>query len=336
MEEEIKDNGQQQMVTVRLNKYKSFVDALGNRKTAYRVVFTLFLLGVMLFVGITVITLSIKRLYPYSDITTNALGATTIKSEKNEVSYWLFNTAELWADSGIQVNAGDILTIRASGKSNTAIHHLYHAAFENTGKIDDWVGSEGEPDDKSDEANSLRRRYRIFPNMNPGALLMQVSDKDTPYDTPLEPGASHDNFYFIGKERQNIYINHSGTLRFAVNDIVLNRATLATIMLDQIADAVPNDSLAVKAESLKKKLNDPTTQLEIKEEFDNLAKNGNLFKESNSRKYGSMKLGSTAKAPGDTVCELTYYYDNKNCKTVWYDDNIGSFLIIIEKTRPGL
>ena len=232
--EDNKTTDQKQIVTIKLNKYKSFVDSLGNRKTAYRVVFTLFLLGILLFVGITVITLSIKRLYPYSDITTNALGATTIKSEKKEVSYWLFNTAILWANSGIQVHKGDVLTIRASGKSNTAIHHLYDAAKDNKARTDRWVGSEGEFEGHDDKFNNERRRFRIFPNMPSGALLMQVCSKPKPFDTPLEDGADDDNFYFIGKERQNIYINETGTLYFAVNDIVLNRGTIAMMMSDII------------------------------------------------------------------------------------------------------
>ena len=167
-----------QKITIELYKYKTLIDALEDRHKVKRVVFTIFFLGILLFAGITVITLSIKRLYPYSDITTNGLGATTIKSEKNEVSYWLFNTAILWANSGITVDKGDIITIRASGKSHTAIHHLYDAASTNTLKHNDWVGSEGEPDMMSNERDKIRRKFRIFPDMPSGALLMQVVEKD--------------------------------------------------------------------------------------------------------------------------------------------------------------
>jgi len=62
-----------------------------------------------------------------------------------------------------------------------------------------------------------------------------------------------------------------------------------------------------------------------------------------------MNLGRTQLEKTDLkikgeVCELTYYYGigknsaalNEKCKTCWYDDNVGSFLIIVEKTRSAL
>ena len=221
-----------QKITIELYKYKTLIDALEDRHKVKRVVITVFFLGILLFAGITVITLSIKRLYPYSDITTNGLGATTIKSEKNEVSYWLFNTAILWANSGITVDKGDIITIRTSGKSHTAIHHLYDAAKNNISKRNDWVGGEGEPDIAANESDYIRRRFRIFPDMPSGALLMQVVEKDNLIDNPDD--GNPDNFYFIGKERQHIYINNSGTLYFTINDIVLNTHTIANMMWESI------------------------------------------------------------------------------------------------------
>ena len=229
--EELHESKETQKITIELYKYKTLVDALGDRAKVLRVIFTIFFLGVLLFAGITIITLSIKRLYPYSDITTNGLGATTIKSEKNEVSYWLFNTATVWANSGIAVDRGDIITVRASGKSHTAIHHLYSAAKNNKEKYNEWVGSEGEPDIMSNERDMYRRRFRIFPDMPSGALLMQVSEGD-PKDSPRD--GHTDDFYFIGKERQHIYINNKGTLYFAVNDIILNRSTIANMMWENI------------------------------------------------------------------------------------------------------
>lgn len=222
-----------QKITIELYKYKTLIEALEDPKKVARVVVTVFLIGILLFAGITAITLAIKRLYPYSDITTNGLGATTIKSEKNEVSYWLFNTSTLWANSGIAVDEGDIITIRASGKSHTAIHHLYDAASINKEKHNDWVGSEGEPDVMANERDYIRRQFRIFPDMPSGALLMQVSES-TPKDNPHDKDARPEDFYFIGKERQHIYINHKGTLHFAVNDIILNRPTIANMMWENI------------------------------------------------------------------------------------------------------
>ena len=359
--------GETQKISIELYKYKTLIDALEDRHKVKRVIITIFILGMLLFAGITVITLSIKRLYPYSDITTNGLGATTIKSEKNEVSYWLFNTAILWANSGIAVDKGDIITIRASGKSHTAIHHLYDAAKNNKEKWNNWVGSEGESDQQSGERDTYRRRFRIFPDMPSGALLMQVKVSDNgPFDTPLE--GDPDNFYFIGKERQHIYINNGGTLCFAVNDIVLNRSTITSLMWENIRQKyIKSDSIpSIKEEinrQIKKKIANPKINLfqelhlpnsyynkdydflmdSIKSLFDT------VFKEEikdTSKKIGIMELGRTnlanepdSKLSNDSiVCELSYYYgkeadENGKRKTAWFDDNIGSFLIVVEKTK---
>ena len=354
---------EKQTVVIKLNKYKSVVDALGNQRTAMRVAFTIFFIGVLLFAGITIITLAVKRLYPYSDIKTNGLGATTIKSEKSEVSYWLYNTATVWADSGIYVKEGDILTIRASGKSNTAIHHLYESAKRNVDRKDDWVGSEGEPDKlekPSEIANYYRRRFRIFPNMDSGALLMQVAQGNNYYDTPRE--GDPNNFYFIGRERQNIIINKSGTLRFAVNDIVMNRNTIARMMWDSVVkkgaeDPTVNSRIDVISQRYKKNysLADSTIlmqqlwggkddeydqqrlQLMVVDIFNDVFQKEIQDKTLN---IGKMHLGRTdlPGPPAQTLCELTYYFgntdtENERRKYVWFEDNIGSFLIIIEKTN---
>ena len=364
-----------QKITIEVQKYKTLVDALGDPKRVIRVVVTVFLIGILLFSGITVITLAIKRLYPYSDITTNGLGATTIKSEKNEVSYWLFNTATLWTNSGIPVDKGDIITIRASGKSHTAIHHLYDAAKNNIEKRNDWVGSEGEPDMMSDGQDSVRRRFRIFPDMPSGALLMQVSEGE-PKDMPHDQNADPDNFYFIGKERQHIYINNKGTLHFAVNDIILNRATIAGMMwetirlkykeTDPLKKATPEQKETIDAFVKAYPRVDLDYQLRLytsnKEEeqrlmdtikglFEtifrpeiekanqmNLSSNDSIKKHACDEKIGKMRLGYSRLSENSLTCELSYYYgntkeENDKRKTVWFDDNIGSFLIVVEKTK---
>ena len=355
---------EKQTVVIKLNKYKSVVDALGNPRTALRVSFTIFFIGVLLFAGITIITLAVKRLYPYSDITTNGLGATTIKSEKTEVSYWLFNTATVWADSGIYVKEGDILTIRASGKSNTAIHHLYNSASENKERKDDWVGSEGEPDRIEGSANYYRRRFRVFPNMDSGALLMQVAQGNEYFDTPRE--GNQENFYFVGRERQNIVINNPGTLRFAVNDIVLNRVTIARMMWDSIIKKGHEKPFTegVNSQIIKTSqqyqyhytLADSTRVMQaIWDSKDGDHKQQTLLNmvatlfdkvfdteiQKDTLPIGIMGLGRTVipTTPKNTVqCELSYYFGqdidaNNRRKYVWFEDNIGSFLIIVEKSN---
>ena len=223
-------------LNIEFTKYKSLITALTQGRW-WRFIVFVFLVGCILFTGIATVALAIKRLYPYSDITTNGLGATTIKNEKSEVSYWLFNTAILWANSGVSVEKGDIISIRCSGRFNTAIHHLYNAAKDNTKLSEEWTGPEGDKDDPNNRNGSYyRRKFRIFPGLPTGALVMQVVNNE-PFDSPNEGDAIAENFYFIGGEREHIYINNPGTLYFGLNDIVFNDRTIIGMLKEEVNDA---------------------------------------------------------------------------------------------------
>lgn len=404
---------QEKTLRIEVSKFKSVIDALSGDKW-WRIMFSVFFAGCLLFTGIATVALAIKRMYPYSDITTNGLGATTIKSEKSEVSYWLYNTAILWADSGISVEEGDIITIRSSGKFNTAIHHLYDSAKENKEMQDEWIGPEGVQDDPVNHNGSYeRRQYRIFPSLPTGALVMQVV-RNNPFDSPNDGDAREENFYFIGGERENIYINNPGTLYFSLNDIVFNDVTIRNLLDESVKDVYSKDP--TKALELKA-LKNESDSVAIKKLFnayydayktdfdylnkgykkdfvlehvpmgilkgkdydgiikalsasldyhmvfpDRIIEKVNAFVSANNykgveqekkdkgverayndlvnelsanRAIGKMRLGVTRVGDNKVISELEQYYkkgeDGKRYKTAWFDDNVGSFLIVVEK-----
>lgn len=398
---------QEKTLTIEVNRFKSIIDALSGEKW-WRIMISVFFVGCILFTGIATVALAIKRLYPYSDITTNGLGATTFKSEKSEVSYWLYNTALFWASSGISVEEGDIISIRSSGKFNTALHHLYDNAKNNTIPEDEWIGPEGVKDDPEKHPGSYyRRRHRIFPGMPTGALVMQVA-RNKPFDTPddydeNDQSAQADNFYFIGGERENIYINHPGTLYFCLNDIVFNERTIRDMIVESIEETKPNkdtlkkyrdgsltalfklyeQAFSVDFDYLKRDLKETVKQFEedsfkkdtlLKEtnydalkrclldklknlgvegfpqriddrirelafantyssdSLKQLAANALLKEMTANRAIGQMRLGITRVADDSVISELQQYYDGKY-KTAWFEDNVGSFLIVIEKKQ---
>ena len=337
-------------IKVEVSKYSALDSILGSNKKTVRVLGLLFFTAVFLFFVIFVITISLKKIYSYSDITTNALGATTITSEKSEVSYWLYNTSQLWANSGISVKKGDIITVRSSGKFMTAIHHLYDDSKENTKPNDAWVGTEGEKDNPDPESSTyLRRRFRIFPNLPTGALVMQVVDNesyDSQYD--VEEDSQKQNFYLIGKERENIKIAQNGTLYFALNDIVLNERTIKGMLQTELQEELEKSGLkepsvdALFAEFNKKfgssirgtnpierklgRLKTGVTTIKVKDSKNKLNIDPTKVKDAVETQY------KTAVLEGNTVkmSELEYYY-RMRYKTAWYDDNLGSFLIVVEK-----
>ena len=130
-EEQKKEKDAKGKMIIEIHKYQLLFDILKNPKLVWKLLLTMFCIVVVFFGGLSIVVLTIKSFYPYNNIRTNVYGATIMEDEDKEVIYWLFNTAELWANSGIEVEPGDELTIRASGASHTAIHHLVEDADNN-------------------------------------------------------------------------------------------------------------------------------------------------------------------------------------------------------------
>ena len=167
-----KNENQKQEVEIVVKHHKQLLEILEKPKLMWRAMLMLFLVLVILFAGLTFFALVLKRHFPYSVIETNLQGATYVKNENKDVIYWLFNTADLWANSGIEVKEGDELTIRASGASYTAIHHLVDSSKINAIPYDEWVGTDGQ--EKKESRDKARSKYRISKTSNEGILLMQV------------------------------------------------------------------------------------------------------------------------------------------------------------------
>ena len=109
---------------IEITRYKKIVEAFNSPKALAKLVIVISLIIVLVFFGISVIALVVKSYYPYKTVNSNEYGATIVQNEDNEVIYWLFNTADLWANSGIHVKKGDIISVRASGAFHSSIHHL--------------------------------------------------------------------------------------------------------------------------------------------------------------------------------------------------------------------
>ncbi|MBQ4389396.1 MAG: hypothetical protein II824_05435 [Bacteroidales bacterium] len=317
MEDTSPKGEQPQNIRIEVTRYKSLLDALGDWKKVFRVIVTISVTGLLLFAGVMLVVLSVKRIYPYSDITTNALGATTIKNEKSEVSYWLLNTAELWANSGIKVKKGQTIHVIASGKKHTAIHHLVEDAKENADNLrDPWVGTEGSTD-RPQERDQARRNYRIFPHANQDALLMQiVPPGQEPEDRPMESSSA----ILIGKQRE-VHVEKDGVLHFAINDIVLDDDTIARMMLEMTGS---QKSPYVAVKELKEKGKSITYH-----DFLTIFGTDEKAFQPVGGKFGKFAFG---KNRGTDEIELFGYYRNAY-KTPWFEDNVGSFLIIVESVN---
>ena len=248
---------------IEISKYKDLVDALSDPVRVARMVLLIAAVAGILAAGIIAVVCGIKRFYPYKSINSNPYGATIIQDEDNEIIYWLFNTADLWANSGIKVKEGDVISVRTSGAFHTAIHHLVKDAKNNTDMKNLWVPSKGGGlIEKSPyyERDKARLKFCIAPDLEYNTILMQVvpehickpnwrTDPDNicyidglSYTTKdvtdhcksgLQAKQMKPDIYDIGSGKESIRIRTDGVLHFAVNDIVLTRRVIKKMKADK-------------------------------------------------------------------------------------------------------
>lgn len=341
----------QPKIEITVKRHQQLFELLKDPNKLWRVLASLFLVIIILFIGLAFVVISIKKFYPYNLIETNIQGASIVKSEDKDVIYWLFNTADLWANSGIEVQQGDILTIRASGSSFTAIHHLVDASEENRRPQDKWVGTEGQ--DKDYQRDVLRMRYRLCKDVPEGILLMKIISPDSAHKELKD--WSEDmltkDIEVIGKER-TLYISKPGILHFAVNDIVLTESILLEMYKEYIKSISnkPNQWISIKdIEALAARINTiqaikPKKVSDLKNELiDSISKiNNDIWRYHKDYlkevEQTGLSMGHYPKYDEDStyysayplINELIYYKQIKFIEA-WYMDNLGSFLIVIER-----
>ncbi len=288
---------------IEINKYKLLVEVLNNPKMLAKIIIVLAVIIILVLAGVSAIALIIKRFYPYKAVETNKYGATVIKNEDNEVTYWLFNSADLWANSGIEVKKGQTITVKTSGAFHSAVHHLVHDAQNNV-QSDKWLRPVGGMQSLTQQ-DTARSKYRIAPEYDFNAIIMQVIPKEVvnsgkewfknakeeylDYIDGGIDGASKANIYEIGAGYDNMEILEDGFLCFACNDIALTKRKI-----DKMKENVILDSITGKDRSI-------------------------------------MNLGIST-CNNTTMPELDYY-ENNNFVDAWFVDNVGSFLIVVERKK---
>lgn len=186
-----------------------------------------------------------------NQLTINEQGAFNPRKSLNcEYALYLFNTADLWANSGIQVNEKDRIRINISGAYNSSVEGSVLAARENTEQRYPWLSYDTVPknqdttkegkiardlciargDDRFDFGSPM---YAIFPESgdlrsNPMKLSLKLSpqldslrqrDKKQKIDSLW-----HNNISLWKKEESRTFrrAGKTGTLYFAVNDMYFN------------------------------------------------------------------------------------------------------------------
>lgn len=228
-------------VEIEINKYKNLVRALNEPKMLAKVIIVTTMIVILVFLGVSLVALMIKKFYPYKAINSNEYGATFIENEDSEVIYWLFNSADLWANSGIEVRKGDVLTIHTSGAFHSAVHHLVDDAKNNRMSFNWMEANGGFPN--NDPREKERAKYRIVNKYNNNTILMQVLPDDyipAGKNEKWWKGCSNDSvkldhidgkgnsarIYAIGKDIENIEIQEDGILSFSINEVAFTRRNI--------------------------------------------------------------------------------------------------------------
>lgn len=381
-------------VTIEIVRHKRLFEILENPRAMWKVIASLFVIVGVFFIGLALVVLVVKSFYPYNVIKTNPYGATIIKNEDKEVIYWLFNTAELWANSGIEVKKNDRITIRASGAANTAIHYLVDGASDDFQPKFSWVGTEGL--ERNTGHSAFRGKFRLVPDAPFGKLLMQIIPvskqknsgkwiKESTYIDGTDEKGVQNHIFTIGKERIELVVPCDGVLHFAVNDVVMSDKNIKDMYLESLRLFQESIEEDCKKEDCKKELqsyidsfnnifeniNDDKNKNDKDSLKNIIIKNGNVNNFLNTYKGGILSIVDSTNQKENTdkekieeyikrkelidslknlgygfgvyyeegdslhkgypfVNELIYYFD-KEYRDPWYMDNVGSFLIVIER-----
>lgn len=342
--EEKKHASDSDSLKIEIVKYKWLLNALEDPKLLWRLLISVSAMLVMLFFGLSMVAVIVKSMYPYETIRTNPYGATIMEDEKKEVVYWLFNSAELWANSGIRVEKGDVLTIRSSGMMHTAIHHLVDEVKANRKLTESWVNTDGvRAFEQKWPRDDARADFRIAENVDQNRLLMRVVDDSTvPKEKP--------ECYVIGKERTNLIIAEDGLLQFAVNDIALTDSVICRLYERYINDFCSASGLKEEHKNAWLTFHETYVKGDVAtdknvskiETYKNVIEEEPLLAEiiSKGMLHGG-ELPGVALGPyygQDSLYPIlneALYYKDHHFEEAWFADNVGSFLIVIERDKKN-
>ena len=256
------------------------------------------------------ITYIFRSILLNAEVEVGSNGALTIKQGKKVTISYLYSATSLWEESGIEVKAGDLIKIHATGKVNLSLGHLVDSIQSHSKLLFDWIDAGGYKDMSGfRDIDSLRMKKRLDSNYNPGMLLMKIKSHN---DYFLQRSDS-EKILPVGKEN-TITADHDGRLLFAVNEVLLNKGSEKIF--------APKDTHKYNKYYLEKG----------KQYFAN-----NHLIPYKGEKIFNITLSSD-RVSDDELVNIGYDWQTRQWSyicanyywNVWFEDNIGNFLINIE------
>lgn len=166
--------------------------------------------------------------------TVNSQGCLSVKQGlEREYAMYLFNTSELWADTGIELSKGDKYRMSFSGAFHSSIGHLIAESENNNPKPSViWTNCD------TTSGQSDKKPYCVDPTNDIGVILYRIGPSLPLINADIQPTAwnrvdsnlkhkrsvlfeqkKYDRHNYDFKKDTSNIIRHSGTLQLAVNDI---------------------------------------------------------------------------------------------------------------------
>jgi len=209
-----------------------------------------------------------------------------------------------WVDTGIELDQGDVLTIKyLSGGVNLGAHRLWEAADLDHKPALPWIYFDSQGTSRPRASEEDRKGYRLKREAPYGALLMYIPQHDTLRPDPekkvrLRPLESR--IQVVGLEGiAGRKVETAGPLYLSVNDIIVDSKEVY-MTSDYEKSAREIDSTASW---------DPRYAALYESRW-----NGNLPKPADLRKRRELLWNSVVS---------TY-------PTIWFDDNVGCYLVWVE------
>lgn len=251
-----------------------------------------------------------------TEFTTNEQGAIVPKKPLGgEYALYLFNTSDIWANPGIQVNERDRIRISISGGFHSSIEDVLDASANNVEPEFQWVfpdkiGIRPETPQKWDWAVKYclsqyvedRADYFYF-----GSVMYTIQPESADFrDHPHTVKPEEIRAWRPKRGFQRI--RKSGYLLFSVNDLFFEDANAATIYYEKLNENLANDSLL------------------LCEDISRFAKEGKTA----SLRMAEFKLESIPKDIEDNNKEKAAVLEDPAFP---YKDNLGQLLVAVEIKR---
>lgn len=258
----------------------------------------------------------------------------------NPSNYILLSASQLWLNTGIEVEKGEKYQFRVSGGVNTAAHKTFVNAYSDKKSAAVWtfypqdqMGMK-ETDDY-DKYSSQTSRLIVDKNSQFGNLLVCVfpNDYNSFSKVNLRNNALDSCKYTLNKtlswnEYQEFTFNHSGIVYLIVNDWILEKDDFG-------------DYEAYRQKTYADKINIYKILAKL---LRNITISDAERADLNSCKYSSTHMANILYSfygkPPNNIESYKEYEKNKwtsikndNYWNLWYEDNIGAYLIEIKKIK---